>query len=228
MVLLPIVFVLKLPDAFVAHVLTLSVLVPWLLLARRMVNRDVGGWQRWSRWDYNYCGKFVVATLFANQLGAVDIVIASVLFPSATVADYAVAARLAALFTFFEQALLKRFAPRAGRLLQIKDKAGLHREFDMCRRLAIGCVALTTAGRAAVGADTVAASWQLPGCAHALAVARHTVFCGRVLRDLGSAADHRRPSQCGIGGDGFVIRHSGGESVRDGADGSVPLRFRPP
>lgn len=146
MVLLPIVFVLKLPDAFVAHVLTLSVLVPWLLLARRMINGDVGGWQRWSRWDYNYCGKFVVATLFANQLGAVDIVIASVLFPSATVADYAVAARLAALFTFFEQALLKRFAPRAGRLLQIKDEAGLHREFDMCRRLAIGCVALTTAG----------------------------------------------------------------------------------
>jgi O-antigen/teichoic acid export membrane protein len=145
-VLLPIVFVLKLPDAFVAHVLTLSVLVPWLLLAQRMVNREVAGWQPWSRWDYNYCGKFVAATLFANQLGAVDIVIASVLFPSATVADYAVAARLAALFTFFEQALLKRFAPRAGRLLQTKDEVGLYREFDMCRRLAIGCVALTTAG----------------------------------------------------------------------------------
>lgn len=145
-VLLPFVFLLKLPDAFVAHVLTLSVLVPWLLLARRMVNREVIGWQRWSRWDYSYCGKFVAATLFANQLGAVDIVIASILFPSATVADYAVAARLAALFTFFEQALLKRFAPRAGRLLQINDKAGLHREFDMCRRLAIGCVASTTAG----------------------------------------------------------------------------------
>lgn len=145
-VLLPIVFVLKLPDAFVAHVLTLSVLVPWLLLARRMVNREISGWQQWSRWDYNYCGKFVAATLFANQLGAVDIVIASILFPSTTVADYAVAVRLAALFTFFEQALLKRFAPRAGRLLQIKDEAGLHREFDMCRRLAIGCVALTTAG----------------------------------------------------------------------------------
>ena len=145
-VLLPIVFLLKLPDAFVAHVLTLSVLVPWLLLARRMTNRQVAGWQRWSRWDYTYCGKFVAATLFANQLGAVDIVIASVLFPSATVADYAVAARLAALFTFFEQALLKRFAPRAARLLHAKDHAGLHREFDMCRRLAIGCVALTTAG----------------------------------------------------------------------------------
>lgn len=145
-VLLPAVFVLKLPDVFVAHVLTLSVLLPWLWLARRMCDRSVRGWQPWARWDYNYCGKFVAATLFANQLGAADIVIASLLFSSATVADYAVAARIAALFTFFELALLKRFAPLAGRLLQTKDRAGLHREFETCRRLAIGCVALTVAG----------------------------------------------------------------------------------
>jgi O-antigen/teichoic acid export membrane protein len=145
-VLLPLVFAFRLPQPFVAHVLTLSVLLPWLFLARRMCRRDVAGWQRWSRWDYNYCGKFVAATLFANQLGAADIVIASFLFSSTTVADYAVAARLAALFTFFELALLKRFAPRAGRLLQVKDAIGLQHEFDMCRRLAIGCVALTTAG----------------------------------------------------------------------------------
>ncbi len=145
-VLLPLVALLHLPSVYVAHVLTLSVLLPWLWLARRMASRDVAGWQLWSRWDYSYCGKFVMATLFANQLGAADIVIASLLFSSATVADYAVAARLAALFTFFELALLKRFAPRAGSLLTVKDGAGLHREFDMCRRLAIGAVALTTAG----------------------------------------------------------------------------------
>lgn len=145
-VLLPLVFVMKLPDVYVAHVLTLSVLFPWLLLARRMCTRGVAGWQPWSRWDYNYSGKFVVASLFANQLGAADIVIASFLFSSEKVADYAVAARLAALFTFFELALLKRFAPRAGRLLHDKDDAGLHREFDTCRRLAIGCVAMTIGG----------------------------------------------------------------------------------
>lgn len=145
-VLLPLVFVLKLPDSFVAHVLTLSVLLPWLWLARRMCNSSVRGWQRWSRWDYSYCGKFVAATLFANQLGAADIVVASLLFPSTVVADYAVAARLAALFTFFELALLKRFAPHAGRLLQVHDSNGLDREFNVCRRLAIGCVAFTVAG----------------------------------------------------------------------------------
>jgi O-antigen/teichoic acid export membrane protein len=144
--LLALVFVFKLPDAYVAHVLTASVLLPWLFLARRMWNPGVRGWRRWSRWDYNYCGKFVAAALFANQLGAADLVIASLLFSSATVADYAIAARLAALFTFFELALLKRFAPRAGRLLHLKDDTGLQREFDTCRRLTIGCVALTTGG----------------------------------------------------------------------------------
>jgi O-antigen/teichoic acid export membrane protein len=145
-VLLPLVAFLKLPDTYVAHVFTLSVLLPWLWLARRMWDRSVKGWRPWSAWDYNYCGKFVGATLFANQLGAADIVIASVLFSSVTVADYAVAARLAALFTFFELALLKRFAPRAGRLLETNDFAALHHEFDVCRRLTIGCVALTVAG----------------------------------------------------------------------------------
>lgn len=145
-VLLPLVAVLKLPDAWVAHVLTLSVLLPWLWLARRMWDSSVRGWQRWSRWDFGYSGKFVVATLFANQLGAADIVVASVLFSSNTVADYAVAARLAALFTFFQIALLKRFAPRAGRLLQGKDEAALHVETDVCRRLTIGCTALTIGG----------------------------------------------------------------------------------
>jgi len=145
-VLLPLVAVLHLPDGYVAHVLTLSVLLPWLWLARRLWDRSVRGWQRWSGWDFSYSGKFVAATLFANQLGAVDIVVASVLFSSETVADYAVAARLAALFTFFQLALLKRFAPRAGRLLQATQEAALHSEADVCRRLTIGCTALTVGG----------------------------------------------------------------------------------
>jgi O-antigen/teichoic acid export membrane protein len=145
-VLLPLVAVLNLPEAYVAHVMTLSVLLPWLWLARRMWDRSVRGWQRWSSWDYSYSGKFVGATLFANQLGAADIVIASVLFSSEAVADYAVASRLACLFSFFQLALLKRFAPRAGRLFQMKDEGALHREFDVCRRLTIGCGALTISG----------------------------------------------------------------------------------
>jgi O-antigen/teichoic acid export membrane protein len=145
-VLLPAIAWLDLPEAYVAHALTISVLVPWLLSATRLWDRSVGGVRPWTAWDYNYCGKFVAATLFANQLGAVDILVAGVLFPSQVVADYAVAARLAALFGFFQLAMLKRFAPRAGHLIETGDLGALRHEVELCRRMLIGCGALTIGG----------------------------------------------------------------------------------
>jgi O-antigen/teichoic acid export membrane protein len=135
-----------LPDEYVAHAMTLSVLIPWLWSGRRLWDRSVGGWRPWTRWDLSYCGKFVAATLFANQLGAVDILVAGVLFPSGIVADYALAARIAALYSFFQLALLKRFAPRAARMLEANDLGALRQEFAFCRKLMVGCGALTIAG----------------------------------------------------------------------------------
>ena len=145
-VLLPAIAWLALPDAYVAHAMTLSVLIPWLWSGRRLWDRSVRGWRPWTAWDLSYCGKFVAATLFANQLGAVDILVAGILFPSEIVADYALAARIAALYSFFQLALLKRFAPRAARLIEAKDFAALRQEFTFCRKLIIGCGALTIAG----------------------------------------------------------------------------------
>jgi O-antigen/teichoic acid export membrane protein len=100
----------------------------------------------WSSWDYSYCGKFVAATLFANQLGAIDILVAGMLFPSEAVADYAVASRIAALYVFFQLAILKRFAPRAGSLLEKSDLPALRQEVELCRNLMIGCCALNISG----------------------------------------------------------------------------------
>jgi O-antigen/teichoic acid export membrane protein len=145
-VLLPAIAWLDLPEAYVAHALTISVALPWLLSATRLWNRSVGGVRPWTAWDYNYCGKFVAATLFANQLGAIDILVAGVLFSSNVVADYAVAARVAALFGFFQLAMLKRFAPRAGQLIQTGDLGALRQEVELCRRLLIGCGAGTIGG----------------------------------------------------------------------------------
>jgi O-antigen/teichoic acid export membrane protein len=142
-VLLPAVAWLQLPDAYVAHALSVSVLLPWLLASYRLWDRSVKGMRAWTAWDFSYCGKFVMATLFANQLGAVDILVASVLFPSNIVADYAVAARIAALFSFFQLVMLKRFAPRAGRLIETRDLVALQHEAELCRRLLIGCGSLT-------------------------------------------------------------------------------------
>jgi O-antigen/teichoic acid export membrane protein len=144
--LLPAIAWFHLPETYVAHALTISVLVPWLMSSHRLWDRSVSSLKPWTAWDYSYCGKFVVATLFANQLGAVDILVAGVLFPSQVVADYAVAARIAALFGFFQLAILKRFAPRAGRLIETGELGALRHEVELCRRLMIGCGALTIGG----------------------------------------------------------------------------------
>jgi O-antigen/teichoic acid export membrane protein len=146
LILLPLVWWLHLPDVYVAHLLTISVLIPWLWAAQRMWNPSISGLRRWTPWDYSYCGKFVAATLFTNQLGGVDILVAGTLFSSQAVADYAVASRVAALFGFFQLAILKRFAPRAGALIQASDGAALRHEVKFCRRLMIGCGALTISG----------------------------------------------------------------------------------
>jgi O-antigen/teichoic acid export membrane protein len=69
-----------------------------------------------------------------------------VLFSSEAVADYAVASRLAMLYGFFQLALLKRFTPRAGHLLESGDVALLRQELDVCRRLVIGCTVFTICG----------------------------------------------------------------------------------
>ena len=145
-VLLPLVALIGLPDVYIAHVLTLSVLLPWLFVAPRLGDRSIGGVSTWKRWDYTYSGKFVVATLFANQLGVVDILVMSVLFSSETVGDYAIAARIAGLFSFFQIVMLKRFAPRAGEILARGDMAALRSEAEACRRITIGCGALTIGG----------------------------------------------------------------------------------
>jgi O-antigen/teichoic acid export membrane protein len=145
-VLLPAIVLLNLPDVYVSHAFTFSVLVPWLIAARLLWDRSVRGLRRWTSWDYNYCGKFVISTLFANQLAAVDILVASILFSSHVVADYAVAARLAALFGFFQVAMLKRFAPRAANLIERGDLVSLRHEVELCRQLLIGCGAMTISG----------------------------------------------------------------------------------
>ena len=145
-VLLPLVTLTGLPEIYIAHVLTISVLLPWLYSATRLCDRSIAGVRAWDHWDYSYAGKFVIATLFANQLAAVDILVAGVLFSSETVGDYAIAARIATLFSFFQIAMLKRFAPRAGKLIEGGDMAGLRSEVEVCRRLTIGCGALTISG----------------------------------------------------------------------------------
>ncbi len=145
-VLLPGIALLGLSQTYVAHAMTLSVLIPWLWSGRGLWYREVHGWRRWTSGDLSYGSKFVAATFFAYQLGAADILVASALFPSGIVADYAVAARLATLYAFFQIALLKRFAPRTARMMELKDVGALRQEFVFCRKFVVGSGAFTIAG----------------------------------------------------------------------------------
>ena len=214
-VLLPLVALMSLSDAYVAHVLTLSVLLPWLWTARRLWNRSIKGITPWTPWDYSYSGKFVVATLFAQQLAAVDILVAGVLFSSPAVADYAVASRIAALYSFFQLALLKRFAPRAGHL--IGDRR--HRRApprdgsvptadDRLRRVHH----LRHRAGGAVPAATLRRLQRRGGTAD---LACDPDLRGLVLRHRGSPPDRGRAGQCRAGADGILVPGAGDDAVRD-------------
>jgi O-antigen/teichoic acid export membrane protein len=144
LVLLPIVAYLDLPITAVAHVLSLSLLLPWLWTLVRLTWSDVPGVTPWTPWDYQYGGKLTLSTLLSNQLQGVDIIVAGALFSSTAVADYAIAARMAALYPFFQQLLLRKFTPRAGYLLARDDMPELRHELAMCRRLSITSVGVTT------------------------------------------------------------------------------------
>jgi O-antigen/teichoic acid export membrane protein len=145
-VLLPVIALLDLPQTYVAHAMTLSVLIPWLWSGRSLWDREIRGWRRWTSRDLSYSSKFVAATFFAYQLGGIDVLVAGVLFPSGVVADYALAARISALYPFFQMALLKRFAPRAAHMMEHKNLAALGNEFIVCRKLVVGSGAFTIAG----------------------------------------------------------------------------------
>jgi O-antigen/teichoic acid export membrane protein len=145
-VLLPIVVLLQLPEQYIAHVITLSVIIPWLWPAQRLADRSVSGLRPWTKWDYGYFAQVGTAMLFANQLGAVDILVANALFPSTVVADYAIASRLAGLFLFLQLAVLKRFAPAAARFIETQDFPALRREVELCRHLMIALGSFSIAG----------------------------------------------------------------------------------
>ncbi|MFZ1920957.1 MAG: hypothetical protein WAU57_04920 [Xanthobacteraceae bacterium] len=143
---LAVIALFDLPVDSIAYVLTLSVAAPWLWAARRLWQPSISGVLRWSAWDYRYCGKFGISTLFAYQLNATDVLVASALFSSEAVADYVIAARIAAMFSFLQIVVLKWFSPRAGSLLPIGDLGALRREVELCSALTISCCCLTIAG----------------------------------------------------------------------------------
>lgn len=140
-VLLGVLFVVSAPAIWIAYALALAHLVSWLIILRRMLSPAVKGFYHVTRWDAGFTGRYILHSLLSLQLQGVDMVVVGWLFTSDVAADYAIAGRIAALFPFFQQIVLKKFAPRCGQLLEARDYAVLEAEAGICRSSSVGAVA---------------------------------------------------------------------------------------
>lgn len=129
------------PAVLVAYVLAISHFVAWVAALHRLLNAQVHGFYRITRWDVGFTGRYILHSLLSLQLQGIDMIVVGWLFTSNVAADYAVAGRIAALFPFFQQITLKKFAPRCGQLLAAQDYATLEREAGCCRSSSVGAVA---------------------------------------------------------------------------------------
>jgi len=137
---------LALSDQWVAHILAISVAVPWLVSVRHVFTRAVRGMQAFALWDYGYAAKLAVFNFASLQVQGVDMVVAGWMFPAEAVADYAIASRIAALYPFFLQLRVRMFGPIAGRLLASGDHAALQKEAILAKQFATVLVVFTIAG----------------------------------------------------------------------------------
>lgn len=139
--LLGLLFVVSGPAVLVAYVLAISHFVAWVAVLRRLLRPQVTGFYRITRWDASFTGRYILHSLLSLQLQGIDMIVVGWLFTSNVAADYAIAGRIAALFPFFQQITLKKFAPRCGQLLATHEYATLEREAGNCRSSSVGAVA---------------------------------------------------------------------------------------
>lgn len=137
LVLLGILPLLGFAGLWVAHVMAISLALPWLVSIRNLARRDIVGIRWFTRWDYGYAIKLTLYNFAAMQVQGIDMIIAGWLFPAEAIADYAIASRLAALFPFFLQLRVRMFGPVAGRLLAEKNAEALAIEVSTVKRFAV-------------------------------------------------------------------------------------------
>lgn len=123
----------RLPLELIAWILWIALAVPWLFSVRTIFSRDGLGIERLSLWDLRYAGLSMLTVLAYMRLQGIDMLLVGWLFSSQTAASYAIMSKLATLFPFFQQLMLRRFAPRAGALLHDGDLATLNHELKSVR-----------------------------------------------------------------------------------------------
>jgi len=132
----------KFPQIAVAWVFWLAVAVPWMFDAWRLFGRSPPRVQLDLRWaDARYAFWLGTYPLLGMQLQGIDMVIAGILFPSSAVAEYSIASRLATLFPFLQQMVVRVFTPQSGPLFKQNDVAKINRELESLRHLSLASTA---------------------------------------------------------------------------------------
>lgn len=126
--LLPLVALFSLAPVAVAHIIWISVALPWVVAALPLMRSSVSGFEKVDWWDLRYAGLYALNTIASQQLQGIDMLVVGALFNSEAAAGYAISSRIATLFPFFQQIILRNFAPRAGFLLSAGDTDTLNRE----------------------------------------------------------------------------------------------------
>lgn len=136
-----------LPQIAVGWVFWLAVAAPWIIDALRLLARRVPSTiKQFGRLDARYAFWMGIYPLLGMQLQGVDMLIAGALFSSGTVAEYSIASRLATLFPFLQQIIVRVFVPRSGPLFKKSDTETINHELEELRRTSLA----STAGMAAV------------------------------------------------------------------------------
>jgi O-antigen/teichoic acid export membrane protein len=134
---------LSLPDVSVAHVIWISVAIPWAWEARFLLSRDVGGWQRWTFWDVKNAFHYALWTGASLQLQGIDLLVVGYLFNSSQAGDYAFASRIASLFLFLYNIASRQFTPMAAKACQDGRMDQLQEKLDGLKYITVCSVAMT-------------------------------------------------------------------------------------
>lgn len=140
---LPSLLLIGYRNVAVAAVMVVSVAIPWLVVATRLLMERKAGFAKLTGWDLQYSGKLTLHSFAAMQVQGIDMLVVGWLFPSTVAADYAIASRIAALVPFFQQIIVKTFMARAGQFLHVGDTIRLRREIEVSRAQCVLLVTLT-------------------------------------------------------------------------------------
>lgn len=130
---LPLIPLFDLPVVWAAHVLWISIALPWLWEARHLIRFDRLGLEPISRWDARYAGLYMFNFLAGQQLQGVDMIIVGALFTSEQAGGYAIVSRIATLFPFFQQIMLRNATAGVGHLLRDREFATLNQRLSDLR-----------------------------------------------------------------------------------------------